>query len=89
MTWCSHTESNCVLNHTKVSYYQCTIGANVWRAVRVSNPEPLVLETNALPIELTTHVLFIWYRWRESNPRLNVRSVLFSPLNYSDIVWNA
>ena len=30
---------------------------NTWRALRASNPQPLVLETSALPIELSTQEL--------------------------------
>ncbi|MEN9682176.1 MAG: hypothetical protein RLZZ627_2069, partial [Pseudomonadota bacterium] len=32
----------------------------IWQARRVSNPQPAVLETAALPIELLTYTLGIW-----------------------------
>ena len=35
-----------------------------WRTARDSNPEPLVLETRTLPIELAIHV---WWRPSVSN----------------------
>ncbi len=46
----------------------------VWRTLTASNREPLVLETNALPIELRIH---IWRKTEESNP-IPVKRTWFS-----------
>ena len=52
---------------------------NVWRTARDSNPEPLVLETRTLPIELAIQ---IWWTDGESNPDPRLAKPLCSRYHY-------
>jgi hypothetical protein len=45
-----------------------SVRMKVWRALRASNPQPLVLETSALPIELSTREL-MWSGRRDCSLR--------------------
>ena len=48
-----------------------------WQGHKDLNPEPTVLETAALPIELYPYIIFkgeglnIWWAFRDSNPGLS------------------
>ena len=40
----------------------------VWQGHKDLNPEPTVLETAALPIELYPYIQFKWWAFGDSNP---------------------
>ena len=53
-----------------------TIRVFFWQGHKDLNPEPTVLETAALPIELYPYILtakaeFLWWAFRDSNPGLS------------------
>lgn len=55
-----------------------------WHARRDSNPQPLVLETSILPVELRT---YLWSR-RDSNPHTLDCKSSTQPLSYCPKEWN-
>ncbi len=73
--------------HMKVPHWPLCYITNKWRTARDSNPEPLVLETRTLPIELAIHYLVEDNGFEPMTPRCKrgVFPIILIPLTWRSV----
>ena len=59
--------SNFYVNKNRESIEKTT-NSQFWQGHKDLNPEPTVLETAALPIELYPYIYYMWWAFGDSNP---------------------